>query len=368
MSTLPQLLGPTGLGAGSLRLSPRTAAGRSGKVPAGRPKTVPTQPLKPIPGLYHHAHVEPAPDLVDDIDRRTKEWAFGITMYERGFEKEYDAFVFGYYTCLCYPDYASREHIMAAAKMLAAENAVDDIYCEDLGGSPVGLGYRLCLAQAAFDPLHCTDEYQSAWEARLRQDGPRHGYRSAFEHLNTIASPAQLDRERHDMIRLHLGYLCEAAWEETQTLPTVDEYLTMRQFNNFRPCLTIVDAVAGYELPHDIHDSHHMQRVIALASNATTIVNDLYSYTKEMNGQRPHLNLPYVIELNEHLSREDAYAKAVDIHNQLMHAFEEEGVRAALAYPHPAVSRFITGLSAWVAGDHHWHATNHGRYQLPAWL
>lgn len=334
-----------------------------------RSKPVPTQPLKPIPGLYHHPHVEPDRELVAEIDRRTKEWTFDINMYERQHEKEYDAFVFGYYTCLCYPDFASPDHLMAAAKMLAAENAVDDIYCEDLGGSPVGLGYRLCLAQAAFDPLHSISEHQEAWERQLREDGPRHGYHSAFEHLASIASPAQLDRERHDMIRLHLGYLCEAAWEQTKTLPTVAEYLTMRQFNNFRPCLTIVDAVAGYELPHEIHDSPDMQRIIALASNATTIVNDLYSYTKEMNGARPHLNLPYVIELNEGSDRADAYAKAVDIHNQLMDAFEEESAKAALEHSHPAaVARFIAGLSAWVAGDHHWHATNHGRYQLPAWL
>ena len=65
----------------------------------------------------------------------------------------------------------------------------------------------------------------------------------------------------------------EAAWAETDHVPEVWEYLAMRQFNNFRPCPTITDTIGGYELPADLHARPEMQRVIALAGNATTIVN-----------------------------------------------------------------------------------------------
>ena len=67
------------------------------------------------------------------------------------------------------------------------------------------------------------------------------------------------------MARLHLGYLAEAAWAQTDEVPEVWEYLAMRQFNNFRPCPTITDTVGGYELPADLHAQPAMQRVIALA-------------------------------------------------------------------------------------------------------
>ncbi len=78
-------------------------------------------------------------------------------------------------------------------------------------------------------------------------------------------------------------------------MPRVWEYLVMRQFNNFRPCLSIVDAVDGYELPEAVYARPEIQRITALACNATTIVNDLYSFTKELASDPDHLNLPQVV-------------------------------------------------------------------------
>ena len=76
-----------------------------------------------------------------------------------------------------------------------------------------------------------------------------------------------------------MGYLAEAAWAQTDHVPEVWEYLAMRQFNNFRPCPTITDTVGGYELRADLHAQSAMQRVIALAGNATTIVTGRLGYS-----------------------------------------------------------------------------------------
>lgn len=78
-----------------------------------------------------------------------------------------------------------------------------------------------------------------------------------------------------------------------------------------------------------------MQRVIALAGNATTIVNDLYSYTKELNSPGRHLNLPVVIAEREQLCERDAYLKAVEVHNELQHSFEAAAADLAEACPLP---------------------------------
>ncbi|MFE2180463.1 family 2 encapsulin nanocompartment cargo protein terpene cyclase [Streptomyces sp. NPDC059455] len=354
------LRGPNGLGTAGLRLARRE------EPPI--PPTPPTVPAEgnPIPGLYYHPVPEPDPVRVEELGRRIKAWALDeVDLYPEEWEEQFDGFSVGRYMVACHPDAPTVDHLMLATRLMVAENAVDDCYCEDHGGSPVGLGGRLLLAHTALDALHTTREYQPRWAESLHSDAPRRAYRSAMEYFVQASSPSQADRFRHDMARLHMGYLAEAAWAQTDHVPEVWEYLAMRQFNNFRPCPTITDTVGGYELPADLHAPPAMQRVIALAGNATTIVNDLYSYTKELASPGRHLNLPVVIAEREGLSDRDAYLKAVEVHNDLMREFEAEAAAVAVAFPVPTVQRFLRGVAAWVDGNHYWHQTNTFRYSLP---
>ncbi|MGW8762667.1 family 2 encapsulin nanocompartment cargo protein terpene cyclase [Streptomyces sp. NPDC055815] len=346
--------GPQGLGTAGLALVPRAEV-----------VAAPADALI-IPGLYWHPVPEPDPVRVEEVSLRIKSWALDeIQLYPEDWEGDFDGFHIGRYMVACHPDAPTIEHLMVAARLMVAENAVDDCYCEDLGGSPIGLGGRLLLAHTALDPVHTTAEYQPVWAESLHADAPRRSYRSAMEYFVRLATPAQADRFRHDMARLHLGYLAEAAWDETNHVPEVWEYLTMRQFNNFRPCPTITDTVGGYELPADLHAQPAMQRVLALAGNASTIVNDLYSYTKELASPGRHMNLPVVLAERENLSEKDAYLKAVEVHNDLMRDFEAASAELAVLCPVPSVLRFLKGVAVWVDGNHYWHQTNTYRYSLP---
>ncbi|MGX1267302.1 family 2 encapsulin nanocompartment cargo protein terpene cyclase [Streptomyces phaeoluteigriseus] len=363
-SALQRILrGPTGRGTTGLSLAHRHAP--------PLPDPVPPAPAAPaegraVPGLYHHPVPEPDPVRVEEVSHRIKRWAEDeVQLYPEEWEGQFDGFSVGRYMVACHPDAPTVDHLMLATRLMVAENAVDDCYCEDHGGSPVGLGGRLLLAHTAIDPLSTTAEYTPAWQESLTSDAPRRAYRSAMDYFVGAATPSQADRYRHDMARLHLGYLAEAAWAQTGYMPQVWEYLAMRQFNNFRPCPTITDTVGGYELPADLHARPDMQRVIALAGNATTIVNDLYSYTKELDSPGRHLNLPVVIAEHEQLSERDAYLKAVEVHNELQHAFEAAAADLAEACPLPTVLRFLRGVAAWVDGNHYWHRTNTYRYSLP---
>ncbi|MEV7723899.1 family 2 encapsulin nanocompartment cargo protein terpene cyclase [Streptomyces sp. NPDC087917] len=354
------LRGPNGLGTAGLHLAPpegEAAAPGAERLPvAGRP----------VPGLYHHPVAEPDPVRVAEVGERIKAWAVEeVDLFPPDWEDQFDGFSVARYMVACHPDAPTVDHLMVATRLMVAENAVDDCYCEDHGGSPIGLGGRLLLAHTAIDPLHTTAEYAAEWALSLHSDAPRRAYRSAMEYFVRQATPSQADRYRHDMARLHLGYLAEAAWAETDHVPQVWEYLSMRQFNNFRPCPTITDTVGGYELPADLHAQPAMQRVIALAGNATTIVNDLYSYTKELASPGRHLNLPVVIAEQERLSDREGYLKAVEVHNDLMHAFESEAAELAASCPVPSVLRFLRGVAVWVDGNHYWHQTNTYRYSLP---
>ncbi|MGW8378223.1 family 2 encapsulin nanocompartment cargo protein terpene cyclase [Streptomyces sp. ODS28] len=323
----------------------------------------------PIPGLYYHPIAEPDPVRVAEVDSRIKAWAVHeVRAYPPEWEDQFDGFAVGRYMVACHPDAPSVDHLMLAARLMVAENAVDDCYCEDHGGSPIGLGSRLLLAHTALDPFHTTREYEPPWLESLESDAPRRAYRSAMDYFLQYATASQADRYRHDMARLHLGYLAEAAWAQEEAVPEVWEYLAMRQFNNFRPCPTITDTCGGYELQADLHARPAMQRVIALASNATTIVNDLYSYTKELKSPGLHLNLPVVLAEREGLSERDAYLKGIEVHNELMHRFEDEAAALAAAFPVPTVLRFLRGVAAWVDGNHYWHQTNTYRYSLPDFL
>ncbi|MET9918926.1 family 2 encapsulin nanocompartment cargo protein terpene cyclase [Streptomyces sp. NPDC006435] len=354
------LRGPNGLGTAGLRLVPREEPPTPPLPSAGATEGV------PVPGLYHHPVPEPDPVRVEEVSRRIKAWALDeVSLYPEEWEEQFDGFSVGRYMVGCHPDAPTVDHLMLATRLMVAENAVDDCYCEDHGGSPVGLGERLLLAHTALDPLYTTKEYQPQWAESLHSDAPRRAYRSAMEYFVRAASPSQADRFRHDMARLHMGYLAEAAWAQLGHVPEVWEYLAMRQFNNFRPCPTITDTVGGYELPADLHAQAAMQKVIALAGNATTIVNDLYSYTKELDAPGQHLNLPVVIAEREGLSERDAYLKSVEVHNDLMHDFETEAAALAAACPVPNVQRFLRGVAAWVDGNHNWHQSNTYRYSLP---
>jgi len=179
----------------------------------------------------------------------------------------------------------------------------------------------------------------------VQADGPLRAYHWALKDYAALATPSQTGRFVHDRARLHLGYLAEASWAEARHMPHIWEYLVMRQFNNFRPCLSIVDAVDGYELPEAVYARPEIQRVTALACNATTIINDLYSFTKELASDPGHLTLPQVVAGNDQCGLRSAYLKSVEIHNEIMETFETES--AVLSATSPLVERYARSLDDW---------------------
>ncbi|WP_202238400.1 family 2 encapsulin nanocompartment cargo protein terpene cyclase [Actinacidiphila reveromycinica] len=334
--------------------------------PPSLPRSVAARRTGAIPGLTYRAVTPPDPEKVAEVDRRLEAWARGLDLFPTAWTGDFAGFQFGRAVVLQHPGAADLDRLTAAGELLLAENLVDDCYCEeeeDRGGSHRGLGGPLIMAQSAIDPYHGTAGSEEDWRQGMQADGPLRSYHWAMKDYAGFATPSQTTRFVHDIARLHLGYLAEAAWAETGHMPKVWEYLVMRQFNNFRPCLSIVDAVDGYELPEPLYSRPEVQRITALASNATTLVNDLYSFTKELETDPTHLNLPQVVAANERCGLKTAYLRSVEIHNQIMASFEEEA--AALSATSPLVGRYARGLSDWVAGNHEWHATNTHRYHLP---
>lgn len=344
--------------------------------PAGTVRSLPGPPSLPatlrarrdgaIPGLTYRPVAPADPAKAEEVDRRLEAWARELDLFPPAWKGDFAGFQFGRAVVLQHPGALDLERLTVAGKLLLAENLVDSCYCEveeGRGGSHRGLGGRLLMAQSAIDPHHGTAESEEQWRLGMQADGPLRSYHWALKDFAGFATPSQTGRFVHDIARLHMGYLAEAAWAETGYRPKVWEYLVMRQFNNFRPCLSIVDAVDGYELPEALYARPEIQRITALACNATTLVNDLYSFTKELADDPTHLNLPQVVAANEGRGLKAAYLESVGIHNRIMESFEEES--AVLSATSPLVERYARGLSDWVAGNHEWHATNTHRYHLP---
>ncbi|PBC80692.1 MULTISPECIES: family 2 encapsulin nanocompartment cargo protein terpene cyclase [unclassified Streptomyces] len=345
---------------------PDTAAGFSLPGPPNLARSVRARRGGAVPGLRYRPAAPADPDKAKEIDRRLEAWARRLDLFPAQWTGDFAQFQVGRAVVLQHPGAADLERLTVAGELLLAENIVDSCYCEEdegRGAARRGLGGRLIIAQSALDPFHGTPALEEEWRHGVQADGPLRSYHWALKDYAALATPSQTNRFVHDAARLHLGYLAEASWAETRHVPQVWEYLVMRQFNNFRPCLSLVDAVDGYELPEALYARPEVQRVTALACNATTIVNDLYSFTKELASDPTHLNLPQVVAAHDKRGLKAAYLKSVEIHNQIMEAFETES--APLAALSPLLERYLRGLAAWVSGNHEWHATNTDRYQLP---
>ncbi|GAA2912281.1 family 2 encapsulin nanocompartment cargo protein terpene cyclase [Streptomyces thioluteus] len=355
--------GPTGLGTSSLRLGPvpePPAPQPPEAAPAAEP--APQSSSQRIEGLYCPPAVRDDRALADEVNARLVEWAEKeVDLYpDTDLRDDLVAFDAGRSVVLCHPDAPDIDHLMAAARLLAGENAVDDYFCEvQYGGTANRRGAALAVAQSAIDPAHNTQRYEADWRAGLASHPALRSMRSAMEYFDALATPAQSHRFRHDIANLYLGYNAEGDCIDQNRTPAVWEYLVQRQFNNFRPCLTITDAVGGYELPAALFAEPAVQRAVALSSNASTICNDLYSLRKEQASGRFHYSLPTAIAAEEECSIDDAFQKAIEVHNDLVHSFEQQAAELS-ATGGPLMARFMAGLSNWLAGNHEWHAGNVG--------
>jgi 2-methylisoborneol synthase len=321
-----------------------------------------------IPGVYRRPVAPPDEALIERVDELTDAWARDeIDLYPPDWAGEFRDFQLGRSVVLCHPQAPTMDHLLAAARLLVAENAVDDMYCEDHGGSPHGLAARLLTAQSALHPTVHPPPYGQQWRAAVEAEAPLRAYRSSMAYFRQLASASQADREAYDLAKLHMGYLAEAAHKIDSSVPRVWSYLVIRQMNSFRPCLSVTDAIDGYEIPPQLHAHEAVQRMLALAGLATTLANDLYSYGKERDLPRFHPNLPTCVAEEEDVGEEEAFHRSVEIHNDVMHQLEEASATIA-TLPVAHAARYAASVNAWVDGSHEWHRTNTARYHLPPFL
>jgi 2-methylisoborneol synthase len=363
-------LGPTGLGTSAARIMPLTAntatavanGSKVGFAPSGptgfgtsaaRVVTKRSVGGSAVPQLYCPPAVRDDPALGDEVNNRLVEWAGQVGIYAGQLDRVRAA-GFGRLIMLAHPDTDDPDRLLAAAKCALAEWAVDDHYVDDeeAGANPQLLGERLAIANAVVDPVQLTPRYDPEFEEAVQGDPVLRGLRSSLDNLARYATWTQVTRLRRELAVMFVAYNQEAGWRASGRTPKVWEYLMHRHENSFLPCMVLIDAVGGYELPVFEFAEPHVRRVFTIAGSASVLVNDLYSMAKE---DVTDTNLPRLIAAEEQCSLQEAIERSVEIHDELMHTFEAEAAAISLAGS-PALRRFLAGLWAWLGGSREWHS------------
>ncbi|UQI46757.1 Camphene synthase [Streptomyces sp. HU2014] len=351
--------GPTGLGTSAARVgarkAAREAAGREGGRDGGTP-AVPAERGSGVPPLYCPPALRDDPALAREVNDRLVDWADETGIYAGRLDRVRAA-DFGRLMTLAHPDTDDPDRLLAAGKCALAEWATDDYYCDDetAGSRTELLGSQLGLAYAAVDPSHLPVRYAPALEREMRGDPVRVALRSALGHLDRYAEPSQVNRLRHEISVLFVGYGQEGSWRSRGHMPSVHEYLSHRQINSFLPCIALTDVVGGYALSATEYADPRVRRAVTTAATAATLVNDLYSMTKEHDSSDVEFNLPLVVAEEERCSPREAVERSAAIHDELVHAFETQAAALALTGS-PQLGRFLAGVWAWLGGNREWHS------------
>ncbi|OXY94110.1 Camphene synthase [Streptomyces diastatochromogenes] len=357
--------GPTGLGTSAAALS-RTAPGASAA--AGRTTT--PEPRReasasasdPGPRLHCPPALRDDPALGAAVTEGLVEWAEEIGIYPGQLDK-IRAADFGRLIMLAHPESDDPDRLLAAAKCALSEWAVDDHWVD--GDVEVArhdlLGQRLALAHSVVDQAHLPLAYAPQLEEVVRADPVMRALRDSLRNLHSYATTSQVRRLRHELGIMFIAYNQEGYWHTAGHTPPVWEFLMHRHENSFVPCMVLVDAVAGYEIPYGEFADPRVRRAFTMAGTASVIVNDLYSMGKE---DPTDFSLPRLIAREDGCSLEEAVDRTVEIHNELMHTFEAEA--AALgATGSPELRRFLASTWAWLGGNREWHAGS-ARYHADA--
>lgn len=334
---------PTGLGTSALRI-----------VPPSRPDDT-SDKADAVPQLYCPGPVRDDKALGEQVNEELVAWAGEIGIYP-GQLDVVRAANFGRLIMLAHPESNDPDRLLAAAKCALAEWAVDDHYVDGDAGEtePELLGQRLAIAYAVVDPAHLPARYAPQLAAAVQEDPVMVALGSSLDNLAKYASAKQVARLRHELAVMFVAYNQEGVWRTSGHTPSVWEYLTHRHENSFVPCMALIDAVAGYELPHTEFADPRVRRVFTLAGSATVLMNDLYSMAKE---DPTDTNLPRLIAREDECSLHEAIERSVELHDELMHTFEQEAAALSLVGS-PALRRFLGGVWAWLGGNREWHRTS----------
>ncbi|MFC9893791.1 family 2 encapsulin nanocompartment cargo protein terpene cyclase [Nocardia sp. NPDC127579] len=310
------------------------------------------------PPLYCPPVTRVDDDLADRIDDRLATWAQSIGFTDEELEKLRRT-GYGRLVMLTHTDSDDPDRLLVPAQMNTAWWMADDYYADDsaLGADPTRLPQRLTLAMAALDPLPDAGEFTTPLDEVLREDKVLRAFGSAIQNLRAHATPAQVQRACYSTFTMFVSWTAYAAWRHTGESPTAWEYLAARQHDTFYTSMTLIDPVAGYEVPANLFYDDHVRQAAFRAGTAAVLVNDLFSVKKDAADEVPVSNMVLQIAADRGCSLAEATEVTVDLHNDMVRQFEADH-RALRTVPSPELQLFLRGVRDWMGGSFEWHNTN----------
>lgn len=262
-------------------------------------------------------------------------------------------------TSYLYP-YAEAERVVAINLLMNLLYYIDDLFDsgrptddEHLGPLPDILTACVQTLVSGEKPAEISPIYEAAWELHHRLWGkcdPQWFYlliKSLEDHFTSVVKAVPLDEK---------GCI------------DVEQYISIREFDGGSwTTIHLIEFALGRFLPHDIRDETSFQQMTQCVAQAGALVNDLFSYEKEVMRYGVEFNLVVALMKGEGLSFEAAVGSAIVRINDILAQFESAAVQPL--YPQdPVLSAvigdYVQGLRHLLSAAWHWQlATN--RYRSP---
>lgn len=303
----------------------------------------------------------PFPDLknehADRIEAATKEWLtneYGSLPYDfQTKQKKYKYWEtnVGHMGARMYP-VAGFQQLTPICRFLLWGLSNDDYY-EDCSMSQLQALRERAVAILKGYPLEASDN-ELFNQLRLQRN-----------EMLALMPDYWMNRYAQSIDRGFEGMQLEAPYKATMQYPSVADYMAIREKAVLvYPLIDLVELQIGDALPDDIFYHPHIQRISALVCRILAWCNDYFSVKKERG--KDVMNLILVIEAEEKITLEQAYMKAIAIHDQDVAEFIRlrDNLPAHFGDFKPMVENFIYHLGLLISGHKSWYEKDTLRYKV----
>lgn len=275
------------------------------------------------------------------VQRRTLEWLDEMNIEVTGALFD-DISEVGWLSALTYPA-SPLEPLQLAADWTTVFFLLDDLVEQSM--SHVSIGERNGHVIAALDDTG----------SQAADDGVFRAVRDVGRRARALGGDAWMRAFVREVERWLDSHLWEQANRDKDEIPTLADYLEMRQFTigmYFEFLLS--ELTDSYRLTEDERVSSEATTLARIASSQIAWTNDILTLGKELAQGDVHNGVLSLMD-SRNLSLEDALARAIDLHNEQIKAFISlsESLRAIRGTSRGMLS-LIKGLERWMGGHMVW--------------
>lgn len=237
----------------------------------------------------------------------------------------------------------------------AANGAMMDDYWDTCTHSEMmEISKRIMLLLTGEDTNEPTDNgiFHQFWVLRqdcLTCEMPERLYKKFIKSLNEVL----------------IGYADERVYYRTNTIPPLAVYLLIREATSgAQPFCKYVAMQKEYrQLPDEVLEHSHIQRLHTLCAMMIGIHNDIISLPKELHREGDTMNLVKVLQQEHKIPVNEAYMMALELHDNYLKEFLllQENLPSFDKWQN-MVYDYVQDLGIMVAGVYAWHTNDTTRY------